>query len=160
MFVPFIERPLNVFWPVQLFCALCSATFGDRPVSLVGPAVATSLMAVTMLVPEGAPPPAVALVKTDPSANTSPLPVPLILMLPATSSFCVGELVLMPTFSAKKTRPLVTPKTGYSFVCGLPPGGMRQSQRPFESVALLPPRVSSLKNQPLVAVSSSCQPKL
>src|SRR5829696_3522955 len=40
-FVLLSDRPLKVFWPVQLFCALSFATFGERRASLMRPAVAT-----------------------------------------------------------------------------------------------------------------------
>src|ERR1051325_9566683 len=83
---PLAERPLTkVFWPVHAFCVLSFATFGERRASLMTLAVAASLMAETMLVPEGVEPATPeAVVMIEPSGKMRPLPLPLILRLPAT----------------------------------------------------------------------------
>src|ERR1044072_351150 len=88
MFVPLSDSPLKVFCPVQLFCALSFATFGDRRASLMRPAVAGSLMAETMAVPViDPPPPVAAVVGFAPSGKKMPVPGPLHLRLPATAIF-------------------------------------------------------------------------
>ncbi len=96
---PLAERPLTkVFWPVQAFCAASRATLGERRLSLMNPAVAGSLMAETMLVPEGVEPaPPCAVVIFEPSGKMMPLPAPLTRRSPATLSLDCGVLVPTPT---------------------------------------------------------------
>jgi hypothetical protein len=50
---------LKLLTPVQVFAPVSRARFSDTRLSLIKPTVAGSLMAVTMLVPDGVlPPPA------------------------------------------------------------------------------------------------------
>src|SRR5215212_11493422 len=97
------ERPApKVFAPDQAFAPFRRARFGETRLSLIRPAVPGSLIAAMMLVPDGVPPPAAAVVWIEPSAKIRPLPAPLTFTFPRTSSLLEGDCVPIPRLPAKK----------------------------------------------------------
>ena len=111
----FAESPApKTFAPDHAFAPFSRATFGERRLSLMKPAVPASLIELTMLVPVDAAPPPVAVVSFVPSGKMMPLVAPVSLMLPPTSSFCVGAFTPMPTLPVPLPR--VNRVVGAAFV--------------------------------------------